>query len=369
MNKLKILFDYSPAYKLHKTGIPIFVENLFQELQLIKSIQIDKTYDVSKIIPRKPHKLFRFFEQFLYHNLYIPCKLYWGEYDIYIESQYIFNPIFKPRHTLIVNMVYDIALILYDDLQTKKHTINFRQKLAKSIKNSDYIITLSQSSQKDIKHYIENTLDLNRPIDYIYADTTKIVEKNQNYSHVLKKFKIQQDYFLFLGTLEPRKNPFILIKAFHLFKKETLLPIQLVFAGKKGWLYTHVLEYISKNNLEDSVIFTNYISEEEKQILLNHTKAFLFLSRYEGFGIPPLEALKLGVPTLLSDIPVFHELFLDNVYYANTNDIKDISQKMEDILIHPIQINTNLFEKFSWKISANKLVKILYTHLNKKKKK
>ena len=159
MKKLKILFDYSPAYKDSKTGIPLFVEALYKHLSGLESIEIEKTFDISKYIPRKPHKMFRFFEQFLYHNLYLPIKLYWGNYDIYVECQYMFIPLLKPKNTLIVNIVYDIALILFDDLQTDQHTHDFRKKLAKSIKNSDLIITLSQASQYEIENYVQETLN------------------------------------------------------------------------------------------------------------------------------------------------------------------------------------------------------------------
>ena len=189
MKKLKILFDYSPAYKDSKTGIPLFVEALYSHLSDVESIEIEKTFDISKYIPRKPHKLFRFFEQFLYHNLYLPFKLQWGKYDVYVESQYMFIPLFKPKNTLIVNMVYDIALILFDDLQTPQHTHNFRKKLAKSIKNSDLIMTLSQASQNDIEHYGKETLQLTRPIDYIYADVPHPVISDTSNKNTLDKFK------------------------------------------------------------------------------------------------------------------------------------------------------------------------------------
>jgi len=365
MKKLKILFDYSPAYKLHPSGIPIFVSQLYSALERNTDIQLERTLDISLYIPRKPHKIFRLFEQFMYHDLYLPMKLYFGNYDVYIESQYIFNPLFKPKNTLIVTMVYDIALILFDNLQTPKHTDNFRKKLAKSITKSDLIITLSLASQKDIQNYLDKILKIQRTIDYIYADTPSPLALMYSSKDTLNKFNIYKEYFLFIGTLEPRKNPLLLIKAFHLFKQQTQSPVQLVFAGKKGWLYANVLEYIRNHHLEKEIIFIGYISEEEKIHLLQNTKAFLFLSLYEGFGIPPLEALKLGVPTLVSDIAVFHELFAKNVHYAPIADIQMISKKMQKILIHPPSINKELLNKFSWQKSANKLINII--ELNKEK--
>ena len=369
MKKIKILFDYSPAYKPNKTGIPMFVSELFTTLKDIEEINIEKTFDISQIIPRKPHKIFRFFEQLLYHNIYLPLKLYFGNYDFYVENQYMFIPLFKPKNTQIINMVFDIGLVLFDTIHTKKHIDNWRNKFPKSLNNTDIIITLSESSQKDILQYMHNTKQIPKPIDYIYADAKPIYLQKNECDRVLNKFNISNDYFLFLGTLEPRKNPLNLLKAFNLFKQNTHSNIKLVFAGKKGWQYQDVLTYIDKEALQNEVLFTGYISDHEKYALLQKAKAFLFLSLYEGFGIPVLEALKLGTPTLVSDIPVFHELFEDNVLYASTNDMEDIADKMSQVYIHPITIDTTLLEKFSWEMSANKFITILTKHFNTKTKK
>jgi len=361
--KIKILFDYSPACREDKTGIPLFVEHLYSELQSIETVEVHNTLCISKYVSRKHWKTFRFFEKILYHNIYLPFKLTFGNYDVYIENQYMFNPLFKPKNTLIVTFIYDIALALFDDLQTEKHTLNWRRKLPMSIKNSDLLMTISKSSKEDIEKYLNDTQQPMKPVEYVYADTDTLKSTHINAQSILESLQINEDFFLFLGTLEPRKNPLKIIEAFHLFKMQTKSKMKLVFAGKKGWLYDDVIAYITTHHLEDEVIFTGYISNEEKVTLLTQTKAFLFISLYEGFGMPALEALKIGTPTLLSDIPVFHELFEKNALYTNYNDPRDIAEKMKNILNNPPQIDTDLFHKFSWKESASNLVLILSKHM------
>jgi len=356
MKKLKILVDYSPACRGDKTGIPLFVEHLYDELTKIDNIEVHKSFCVSKVIPTKFWKIYRVFEKSLYQNIYTPLKLKFGNYDIYIENQYMYDPLFKPKNIKVVNIIYDIGLALFDNIQTPKHTQNWRKNLPISIKNSDIIVTISKSSKDDIQSYLDD-LNIVKPLDYIYANIDKI-EKCKEKS-ILDKFNINNDYFLFLGTLEPRKNPLKLIEAFKIFKESNSSDIKLVFAGKKGWLYDDVLLFIKNNNLSDEVIFTGYISNQEKSCLLQHTKAFLFLSIYEGFGMPPLEALSLNTPTLVSDIAVFKELFEDSVYYSNPNKSQDIANKMQKILIEPPYINQDIFKKFSWELSAKKLVEII----------
>jgi glycosyltransferase involved in cell wall biosynthesis len=294
--------------------------------------------------------------------------MYFGNYDIYIECDYMFIPLFKPKNTLIINFIYDIGLVLFDDIQVKKQIDNWRKKLPLSIKNSDLLITISKSSKKDIENYLVDIGQSHKKIEFIYANSNPLAPCTTEYKDVQKKFSLYGDYFLFIGTLEPRKNPLRLVESFHLFKQKTQSDIKLVFAGKKGWLYQDVLDYVETNKLEKEVLFTGYISEEEKVILLKHTKAFLFFSRYEGFGIPPLEALRLGVPTFLSDIPVFRELFGENVHYAKIDDINEIVMQMEDILDNPKQIDMTSLEKFSWEASAFKLIEILYNYMDVRKK-
>ncbi|MGD9971208.1 MAG: glycosyltransferase family 4 protein [Sulfuricurvum sp.] len=212
---------------------------------------------------------------------------------------------------------------------------------------------------KDIQTYLQ-TINVSKEVDYIYCDSTLDNHNNADPLNTLQKFNIIDKYFLFLGTLEPRKNPLNTVKAFQEFKKShSDNPIKLVFAGRKGWLYDDVIDYIEYNSLHSEIIFTGYISDEEKYVLLKNAKAFVFLSIYEGFGIPPLEALKLGTPCLLSDIPVFHELFEGNAFYVPYDNVETIAQRMNDILNHPPQIDPKLFDKFSWDKSAEKLIQFM----------
>ena len=364
MKKLKILFDTTPACREDMTGIPLFVKHLYDALSEIEGIEIEKTLCVSEYIPRKHWKLFRFFEKIIYQKLYLPFKLKFGKYDVYVENQYIFDPLFIPKETYVVTFVYDIALALFEGLQTDKHTQNWRRKLPIGIKNSNLLMTISKTSKRDIETYLQIQKLPSIPVEYIYADVDKLHTDQIDTKSVLSKYKIEKGYFLFLGTLEPRKNPLKIVEGFHRFKKENANDIKLVFAGKKGWLYEDVISYIEKHKLSDDVIFTGYVSQEEKSALLQHTKAFLFLSVYEGFGMPALEALQMGTPTLLSDIPVFHELYEESVYYADHTNSEEIALQMQKILQTPPSIDVDLFKKFSWQRSAEDFVEIMQKHIS-----
>lgn len=375
MKKIKILYSNRPTFQNDPSGIPFFVLNIQNELLKNKEIDVHfynlnfnyclKIQSCSFFSSNSPKlcKLCKLIYQFN-KVFFLPLILYFGRYDFYIENEQMFFPLFKPRNTKVINIIYDIGLILFDDIQTKKLTATWRRMLPISLKNSDYILTISKSSQRDIEMYLKS-INLKKEVDYIYCDVSlSDTTRDNSKINTFKKFNIHNDYFLFLGTLEPRKNPLNLVKAFYRFKTDNPeCSIKLVFAGRKGWLYDDVMDYIMQHSLQNEIIFTGYISDEEKYVLLQNAKAFLFLSIYEGFGIPPLEALKLNTPCLVSDIPVFHELFENNVLYAKHDDINDIIKQMKYIIDYPTLIDQVIFEKFGWDKSAKKLVEFMKKHL------
>lgn len=112
---------------------------------------------------------------------------------------------------------------------------------------------------------------------------------------------INGEYFLYLGTIEPRKNLERLISAYHILTQRIQDAPKLVLAGGKGWLYDSIFQRVSDLKLADKVLFTKYIPSEDMNPLMCGALAFVFPSIYEGFGMPPLEAMACGVPVLASN--------------------------------------------------------------------
>ncbi len=353
MKKIKILYDYHPAVQQNKTGIPIFVNNIYKELVKNPSLRVYKSGVFPLYLPSRPYRFFNLF-RIVYYKIFLPLKIIFGRYDIYIENGYIFKPYFIPKRTKVITVIHDIGLILYDDIQIKEQTEYMRRSLPVSITNTNLIITVSESSKKDIQKYL-NQIQIQRPIEVVY----NAPELNEEPEIDLLRFNIKSNYFLFLGTLEPRKNPMQMIKGFHGFLNKYNSEMKLVCAGKKGWLYNDVMEYIQEHNMEDKVIFTGYVNEQEKYWLIKKAVGFIFLSKYEGFGIPPLEALALGTPVLLNDIPVFHELFENDAIYVNANNVTEVAEGMNKLLAIEKTRTYGCLEKFSWEKSGEKFVDII----------
>lgn len=389
----KVLYDYKPAMDSYKTGISVFVDQIYLELSHRKDMHIVKSGVVPLLIKsiighmvksvqslRSKHsssskkdicsehtessrgiitEISISFTQMLklfYYRYFVPIRIFLGNYDAYIENGYIYKPFKKLGKTKIITIIHDIGLILYDDIQSKGVTQDMRRELPISIQNSDMIITVSQTSKKDIQTYM-HTIGIERPVEVVY--NAPVISSQQIPVDVHTKFGIEKKYFLYLGTLEPRKNPLEVLKGFHMYLKIYDNTMQFVFAGKKGWLYDDVFEYIQKNDLQKNIIFTGFIDDSDKYWLMKEAEAFIFLSKYEGFGIPPLESLTIGTPILLNDIPVFRELYEDDAVYVNAYDPSEVAQGMHQLVSTDKKTTYACLQKFSWESSGKQFAKII----------
>lgn len=142
----------------------------------------------------------------------------------------------------------------------------------------------------------------------------------------MKKFlEIEGEYFLYLGTIEPRKNLERLIEAYHIFTQKVKDAPKLVLAGGKGWLYDSIFAKVTELKLDKQVIFTKYVPSEDMNPLMCGALAFVFPSVYEGFGMPPLEAMACGVPVLSSDAASLPEVTGDCAVICDAYSAESIS--------------------------------------------
>lgn len=275
--------------------------------------------------------------------------------DLFISpSNHLFSKLF-PR---TVQYVHDLAPLYYPEFFGRKSSIKYKNTLKLAANNALKILTISKTVQDEI---CEKYPQVSENIDYIYPGLNKWVELNhKDEPAILERYNIDYDYILTLGTLEPRKNHINTIKAFKLFKKKTLSPLKLVIIGKKGWYFEDIFKTITDLDLEQEVVFLGYVPNQDLSAIIKHAKAFVFMSFYEGFGIPPLEALSLNIKTLVSDIPVFHEAYQDNALYTDPHLPDKIADSI-DALLESKPKKTAEFVKgnYSWEKSASKLLSII----------
>jgi glycosyltransferase involved in cell wall biosynthesis len=151
-------------------------------------------------------------------------------------------------------------------------------------------------------------------------------------NRVRGKYDIKGEYLLYVGTLEPRKNVVRLLQAFHKLKREGHTDYKLVITGAKGWLYQNIFSLISKLELHHQVIFTGWVPEEELPILMSGAQVLVYPSLYEGFGLPPLQAMACGTPVITSNISSMPEVVGDAAILIDPYNIDEIATAIHQVL-------------------------------------
>ncbi|KKR94232.1 MAG: Glycosyl transferase group 1 [Candidatus Roizmanbacteria bacterium GW2011_GWA1_41_13] len=283
-----------------------------------------------------------------------------------------FSPVhYAPRFITIplVLGIMDLSFLFFPDMFRSRDLFKLKQWTMYSVKKAKRIIAISQSTKNDIlkKYYISPD-----KVTVIYPGITnyEITKLNTTYSKIAQKFGIVGDYILYVGTLQPRKNIVRLIEAFELVSKRQTANgkrlLQLVIVGKKGWLYDTIFAKVKDLGIEDRVIFTGFVPDEELPVLYAHATCFCLVSLYEGFGFPVLEAMKEGTPVVASNVSSLPELVADAGILVNPEDVTDIAHGIIDVLKMKDEDRMKLITrgkkqaaKFTWEKTARETLKVL----------
>ena len=382
--------DGNEANIKNRVGIGQFAFNVIKTLEKIDQGNSYFIYLKAPPLPDLPRERegwrYRIFGPGkLWTQIALPVKLFTqGEkLDVFYSPSH-YSPRFSPFPTVI--SIMDLGHHHNPEQFAKKDLYQLTKWEGYSVKNASRIVTISEFSKSEIEkiyHYPAGKITVAHP-GYDDNFKFKILNFNSNLNDKILKIKdkygIKGKYFLYLGTLKPNKNIEGMIEAFNLVvrdlglgdshKKETshqhLSPITLVVAGKKGWLYEKIFERVKESGLEDRVVFTGFISDEEKPLLIAGAEAFLLPSFYEGFGIPILEAMSLEVPVITSNVASMPEVGGKAAIYCNPHKVKDIAKAMKKILglkknerDEIIAKGREQVEKFSWEKCSQKILKTL----------
>jgi glycosyltransferase involved in cell wall biosynthesis len=143
---------------------------------------------------------------------------------------------------------------------------------------------------------------------------------------------VEEDFILFVGTVEPRKNLMTLVRAFDMLMKTTELRPQLVVAGQKGWLTDDLFAHIDNSATRERILFTGYITDLDLAALYSSCKVSVYPSLYEGFGLPPLEAMACGAPVITSRIPAIMETSAGASKLITPTDVEELTSALVELL-------------------------------------
>jgi glycosyltransferase involved in cell wall biosynthesis len=278
-------------------------------------------------------------------------------------------PLCLPDSVNSALIVYDLTFYLYPQTMAFDNYLIYRFLFKRSLLKAKRIIAISGTTADGIKNLF-NDENIASKISVIYggvdSDRFKKLERGPSEKYVFNKFNIASRYILFVGNIEPRKNIPGLLEAFYILKKRYNIQHQLVIVGSKGWKTTQIFKaYQQLGFKENEVLFLGYVTEEDLAKLYSAADLFILPSFYEGFGLPPLEAMACGTPVVASSAPIFKEILADAALLPDPNNPDDIARKIYEIISNADLRNSlihNGFEKiqaYSWKDAAKKTLAIL----------
>lgn len=341
----------------HPYDVSVFANsmrgNLVQEFQ-------NTTIDFK--LTRFPYKIYKK----CVYDYNINIGLFAGSFDLFHSTNFIAPKIGKNKKLVIT--VHDLAFKYFPEM-IEKETLNLiNEYLPRSLERANKVIAVSENTKKDlITNY---SIDPNKIVVTPLAcnrEQYQRVSNEEKIAVVKTKYNILNDYFIYIGTLEPRKNIPNLIKAFNKVAN-TYENISLVLVGQKGWGYEEISKLINEFNLEDRIIFTGYVPDEEIPALLSGSISFVYPSFYEGFGLPVLEAFSCGVPVITSNNSSLPEVAGELGVYVDPYNVDDLANKLNKMLEEKHNLDSKKYieraKQFSWESLAEKTsdvyMKLLY---------
>jgi len=337
-----LYFDYG----LHSNEL-ISIHNYTTKSNILSSI---KQIIISNHILKK----------FIRQTLQLIAKYTSPTYDLYWQPNFIPNPYIKAKKT--ITTVHDFSFYLQPNWHPKERIEYFNQYFWKQTTKSDHIITGSDFSKQEIIKYLKYPdkkisviyHGINHDTYKLYPDFTLLETKN--------RYKLHDKFILCVGSLEPRKNLINLIKAYSKLPMEIKETYQLLLVGFRGWENKNIKDILEQE--KNHIRYIGYVSDKELAHIYNMASLFVYPSLYEGFGLPPLEAMACGCAVIASDTSSIPEICQDNALYIDPLSITDILDKLIYALTNPHIVKRlktkglKHAKKFSWDKSAQEHLKI-----------
>lgn len=369
-----MLIGIDARFAVHnRRGIGNYTLRLIQNLAEIDKtneyiLYIDKE-DVENVLPQECNfKVKRLWPSnyLIWEQIVLPLQAQKDKLDV-LHCTGNTAPLYVDKRICLVSSIMDVMYLKGYSILPRSSSMYQRfgriyRKIVvpRTIKHVSKIITISNFSKNDILRHIPNMEGDKINVIYLAADGRfhYMHNKIEAFNKVKDKFGINSSYILALGGVDPRKNTKFIVENFIELKRERRIVEKLVVVGTPNWRQT---------NCKEDIIFTDFVSEEDLVLLYNCATVFLYPSLYEGFGIPPLEAMACGVPVITSNITSIPEIAGDAAVQINPQDPEELKASIL-ALLDDEKLRGRLKERgfrqaenFSWKRMAEETLKVYQT--------
>lgn len=361
--------DGNEANVLYPVGVSVYVRNLLVYFQSQSSS--DNQFIVylrqdprSELPPETDFFKYKIVSgKRLWSTFFLPIhlwlmKLSGKKLDVFFSPAH-YIPRYSPFKTVVT--IHDLSYLYFPNEFLKKDLYQLKNWTSYALEKSSHVIAVSKTTKKDI---VKEYAIPEKCISVIYNGYEKSDKETAVHSPQAKN-----PYFLYVGTIQPRKNISLLIKSFTLFHANHP-SFKLIIVGKKGWLYDTIFQQAAHSSISESILFPGFVEESEKVRLYRGATAYILPSLYEGFGIPLLEAMSHKCPVIASFSSSLPEVGGEACLYFDPQSVEDLREKMELIIFDKALVQdlvikgTNRLDLFSWKQTGKQTLDILLSMNN-----
>lgn len=375
---MRIGVDIRCLMESQYSGISEYTYNLLKHLfEVDQKNQYFLFYNLAKAPAQMPD--FKFpnveFKEFKYPNKLFNLSLRFlkiaeidkmiGGVDLFLIPNFLFLNLSPNCKKVLI--VHDLSFELYPEFFTAKkrlwHKLIGSKQLCQQV---DIIIAISENTKNDIIKLYKISPE---KIKVIYPGISEIFFQPISESEkerVKAKYKLPDNYIFYLGNLEPRKNVESIILAFEkLYQMPDAISHKLIIAGGQAWKYKNIYKLWQNSPIKDQIKFLGYVDTADKPVLYNLAKLFVYPSIYEGFGLPPVEAMACGTPVITSFSSSLSEAIGEAGLLIDPNNINELVEVINQVLINQ-NLATKLKEKglaqskkFTWEKPTREIFEII----------
>lgn len=286
--------------------------------------------------------------------------------DLFFTPSHYAPPIMRIP---LVMSVMDLGYLRFRDQFTKYDFYQLKLWGQWTMRTARAILAISNSTKEDLERTYPWTAE-KTTVTHLGYDKSQFRHPlpKKEIERVAKKYGIEGDYVLYLGTLKPSKNVESVVEAFsHITHRKSLTTdLKLVIAGKKGWLYNTIFNKVKELGLQNRVVFTDFFPEEDKAPLMAGAKVFISPSFWEGFGIPALESMAVGTPVVVSNVASYPEVVGEAGILVDPYSVESIARGLSKVVSASsfqynqlVSAGLKQAERFSWVNTARKTLEVL----------
>jgi glycosyltransferase involved in cell wall biosynthesis len=257
----------------------------------------------------------------------LPLYVTKARFDLFHGTN--FEVPFWNRRTVVT--IHDLSALLHREKHRDSLARRARLRLPLVAKLARKIITPTESVKREVCEHLRVKGNKVIAVPSAARQSFRPVPAEQTVE-TLKRLAIEDDFLLFVGTLEPRKNLLALLRAFEQIVRQTSLRPQLVIAGGEGWLMDETFSFIKHSGIGDRLRLTGYLGDEELRALYSACRIFVYPSLYEGFGLPPLEAMACGAPVVAGRVPALQEVLGNAARLVDPLNVEALAASIVDLM-------------------------------------